>query len=170
MFFDNIKMSHFGPFPELTLHFNPKGVNAIIGPNASGKTQLLGAIAISLFGEGAKANSERTGESTLRLEIRNGQSYETLNTRIEKNKKSRSLKIIRTVDASPQQQVSTGFNQQLLKMLAGIDGPNLFLNREAMSHPISMVDGDIERIDQIFEGDPSLENLRPQIRGNRSPV
>lgn len=69
LFISEIEIRRFGPFESLNLSLQP-GLNVVIGPNESGKTQLTGAILFGLFGgrrAGVKLNAG--AETSSRVEI-----------------------------------------------------------------------------------------------------
>lgn len=51
MHFDSLHIQNFGPISELRLQLASRGINTIFGRNASGKTQIVGAIQFALLGE-----------------------------------------------------------------------------------------------------------------------
>lgn len=107
----DITLKNFRSYAESSFEFED-GVNIIVGPNASGKTNVLEAIHCICFGKGFKGSEQamiRHGEDWLRIESRLGDKERTFTlkrepneTRVKKkitvdNKQSPRLKIGETI-------------------------------------------------------------------------
>lgn len=68
MFIQSIKVKNFGPLRELDIGLRPCGINLISGANATGKTQLLGALIASLVGRKALSLS-KSAEDESSIEV-----------------------------------------------------------------------------------------------------
>lgn len=68
-----LTLSNFGPFRDISVEFSGAGVTAISGPNASGKSQLLGAIVAAIVGRHSiSIDLDGCGPSHIKLELKNG--------------------------------------------------------------------------------------------------
>ena len=87
MYFDSLYIQNFGPISELRLQLAPEGINSIIGCNASGKTQLVGAIQFALLGEMCDVNYYPTGEaatpSIVEVVLADGMYRETIKCQVD---------------------------------------------------------------------------------------
>lgn len=52
MHFTSLALKNFGPFRDIAVDFPPTGVSVISGPNASGKSQLVGNWGVPASGHG----------------------------------------------------------------------------------------------------------------------
>ena len=76
----DITLRNFRSYSEASYEFE-NGVNIIVGPNASGKTNLLEAVHCVCFGKGIRGSDSgmiRHGEDWLRLEARSGDNTRSL--------------------------------------------------------------------------------------------
>ncbi len=78
-----VRITNFGPFGRFNLAFS-SGVNLISGANASGKTQLLGAIALGLHGRKAPVTmlAESPEPASVTLQLTDGERVEHLGSRL----------------------------------------------------------------------------------------
>ena len=83
MFFDNLRAQNFGPFDEINVSFRPDGLNIVYGSNASGKSQLAGAILAALIGKPAlRIEPAGLGPSEVTLTVRDVAHQETIGIQI----------------------------------------------------------------------------------------
>lgn len=75
--FIRLTLTNFGPFREMAVDFQPSGVFVVSGPNASGKSQLLGAAVAAIVGKRAIAlDPTGVGPSNVALELGDGSARE----------------------------------------------------------------------------------------------
>lgn len=78
MYFASVRLKNFGPFRYEEFSFQPYGINWLVGANASGKTQLVGAILGAVVGAPAvDVEPEGPGPTIVELDIREGSQSET---------------------------------------------------------------------------------------------
>lgn len=51
MYVKQVSLSNFGPFSKANFEFSGAAINVVVGANATGKTQLCGAILLRLWGD-----------------------------------------------------------------------------------------------------------------------
>lgn len=79
MYFRRIQLKNFDGFSDFEATFNQNGINAVIGPNGSGKTQLLGSILFSLIGiEGVDYTPSGEKPSCVTLFIEEGKRQQVI--------------------------------------------------------------------------------------------
>ncbi|WP_338708095.1 RNA-binding domain-containing protein [Paenibacillus amylolyticus] len=66
---EKLNIYNFGPFKTFEMNFN-KDITIILGPNASGKTQLLGAIVGVFYGQDSISVNDNTNTEEMRLSLK----------------------------------------------------------------------------------------------------
>ncbi|HEU4557886.1 MAG TPA: RNA-binding domain-containing protein [Longimicrobium sp.] len=140
MYFKRLVATNFGPFEKVDLLLHRLGVNVITGPNASGKTQLKGAIIAAVLGETAlNIDDEGISPSTISLEI--GEDEYTEITKIEISAvPGRRPVITRSVESTPSNSTPRALNLQLLSVLSNPHGPRLFLGDDVLQGELTGAD------------------------------
>ena len=79
MHFEDIYVNNFGPFLKFNITFHPIGINLISGPNASGKTQLIGSMLFALYGlNSIDFYESEKNESEVKLTLHEGIYKQTI--------------------------------------------------------------------------------------------
>lgn len=126
MYFSTLEVKNFGPFPEYKTSFSPNGVNIVVGPNESGKTQLIGAIVFSLLGKSVVDITPMGNlPSEVNLSICEEQITEIINSRYDKN--NPEIQIFKRTSA-PSDSGNMVLANYLRNVLKNHDGPQLLLS------------------------------------------
>ncbi len=146
MFFKSLVLHHFGSYDRFEVAFEA-GINVITGDNATGKTQLIGALFSALIGKPAiRVNSEGIGPSTVRVLIDEDGVVETLTLNVSIDHRG-VPQISRTSSIDgPISLVSP--STRLLSMLSNPDGPQLLLHRD--TEPRALTSSDLNSIDHLL--------------------
>lgn len=130
MYFSSIALRNFGPFGEKTFRFEPLGINWLMGANASGKTQLAGAILAVFIGKPALTIAHGgVGPTQVQLQLQDGAQAETVEL---------------TVTESPTGKIDVVKSQGTLALsviaaMAQGAGQRLLLDDDAPSKPVDDV-------------------------------
>lgn len=144
MFFKNVRAQNFGPFDEIDVSFRPSGLNIVHGPNASGKSQLAGAILAALIGKPAvRIDPAGLGPSIVTLIVSNAAHQEAIGIRayIEP---SEGLAVEHSVEvAEPDRQLGA-LNLDLLSALSDPSGPSVLFRTEEAEDNVRLTAEDLE--------------------------
>lgn len=125
MHFVRLALTNFGPFRDIAIDFPPAGFSVISGPNASGKSQLIGAALAAIVGKRAvEIDPTGTGPSTVRLVLADGKSEETVSLDVTAAAAHRRGATARCEVTHAVTQMS----QQLLDILRRKSGPRVILD------------------------------------------
>lgn len=128
MFFKSLLLHHFGSYDRFELSFDA-GINIITGDNATGKTQLVGALFAALIGKPAiRVNSEGIGPSVVRVLIDEDGVVETLTLNVSVDHRG-AARINRT-SSTDARTSHVSPSTRLLSMLSNPHGPRLLLHRD----------------------------------------
>lgn len=118
MYFTQIRLINFGPFSDAQFDFEPKAINWVIGNNASGKTQMAGAMVAAIVGRPALSlTAGGVGPSSVALTLGEGDARETV-----------SLRVTESSRGSPEVSKTTGpLALQTLATMADSDGQRLMI-------------------------------------------
>ncbi|HDS1515127.1 TPA: putative DNA binding domain-containing protein [Stenotrophomonas maltophilia] len=90
MYFTQIRLINFGPFSDAQFDFEPKAINWVIGNNASGKTQMAGAMVAAIIGRPALSlTAGGVGPSTVALTLGEGDARETVSLRVTESSRGK---------------------------------------------------------------------------------
>lgn len=128
MFFKSLLLHHFGSYDRFELSFDA-GINIITGDNATGKTQLVGALFAALIGKPAiRVNSEGIGPSVVRVLSDEDGVVETLTLNVSVDHRG-AARINRT-SSTDARTSHVSPSTRLLSMLSNPHGPRLLLHRD----------------------------------------
>lgn len=118
MYFKQIRLRNFGPFSDAQFDFEPNAINWIIGNNASGKTQMVGAMLAAIVGKPALSlTAGGAGPSAVVLTLEEGDARETV-----------SLHVTESSRGKPEVSKTTGaLALQTLAAIADSDGQRLMI-------------------------------------------
>jgi hypothetical protein len=144
MHFIRLTLSNFGPFRDITVHFPSSGVFTISGPNASGKSQIIGGVIAAIVGKLAvRVDPKGAGPSCVELVLGDGSTEEIARlvvTGVTTNGDSRSTRAEITHTTTP-------LASTLLTNLKRGESPRLQFGRETRGSRLKTPDLDVfERI------------------------
>ena len=148
MYFSNIKLKNFGPYSDAEFHFEPNTVNWVIGNNATGKTQLAGALVAAIVGRSAIAIAA------------GGTSPSEVEVTITEEETTERASLVITEDQPGKIDVSKRDGPLVLKILAAMNsGQKLLIEPEqfAMSRIVHI--SDIKDIPRDWRNDPLWNEL-----------
>ncbi|MBR8431675.1 putative DNA binding domain-containing protein [Burkholderia cenocepacia] len=129
MFFKSLLLHHFGSYDRFEVAFDA-GINVITGDNATGKTQLIGALFAALIGKPAiRVSSDGIGPSSVRVQIDEDGVIETLTLNVSLDHRG-APQINRTSSIDGHVSLVSP-STRLLSMLSNPHGPRLLLGRDA---------------------------------------
>lgn len=151
MHFTRLSLKNFGPFRDIAVDFPPAGVFVISGPNASGKSQLVGAAIAAIAGKRAIAiDPAGQGPSSVSLELSDEGAEEVASLTVAAIGAGSGKGLARCeLTHSP-----TPMTQALLGLLQRHAGPRLLLGESTRMDRLS------ERDIAVFENAAPLELLR----------
>lgn len=142
MFFNNVKARNFGPFEEIDISFRPDGLNIVHGPNASGKSQLAGAILAALIGKPAvRIEQGGLGPSIVILTVGDTAHQETIGIQAF-TEPDGSPAIERSVEVAEPNRQHGSLYLDLLSALSNPSGPRILLGAEDTDAILSTEDLD----------------------------
>lgn len=144
MHFIRLTLSNFGPFRDLTLDFPSSGVFIISGPNASGKSQVIGGVIAAIVGKLAvRVDPTGVGPSCVELVLGDGSTEEIAGlmvTGVTTNGDSTSTR-------AETMHTTTPLTSTLLTNLKRGESPRLQFGRETRGSRLKTPDLDVfERI------------------------
>ncbi len=127
MRFKQIDIRNFGSFESLNVKFG-LGINIVQGANATGKTQLIGALIAALIGESALVFQEGVhGPSTLELSIEGHDIIEDLTLTVSRSGNGRPI-VNRNSSVEGTNLAPARPSSEMLSALSDPDGPRLLLS------------------------------------------
>lgn len=119
-----LTLKNFGPFRDISVEFPPTGICVIAGPNASGKSQLLGAAVAAIVGPRAVSiDPDGSGPSCVTLALGDGGTEEIASLSIEATSSS-----IATATARPTvRHISTPISSAMLDAFKGTALPRMLI-------------------------------------------
>lgn len=137
MHIKNVSIRNFGPFSDANFAFSDSGISVVLGSNATGKTQLCGAIVAAIVGRSAiHINEGDVGPSKVELTLADGDSLE--------------VATLAVTEASPGEvavsHVPCPLAMQIMATMSDPDGPRLLFSDESMRRNLGSSDlGQIEQ-------------------------
>jgi hypothetical protein len=127
MFFSHVTLRNFGSFELQQLSFSPKGLNIIQGPNASGKSQIKGALLAPLLGPTAlKIDRGGVGPAEVRVSLQEHDNKEALYLTVALNEQGDS--VVKHGAGTPGAHLQRGPLAKLLRRaISAYRGPKLLL-------------------------------------------
>lgn len=140
MFIRKVSARNFGPFESIVVEFRPTGLNVIQGRNASGKTQLAGAILSSIVGRAA-LRLDQSGISPCSAIVVLGEEdfTETVSLIISSDQSNRPSVKQSVVSETPDK-TARHLNIRLLSAISDTDGPSFLLDFESGKMELSASD------------------------------
>lgn len=130
MHFNEIVLRNFGSFEDLTVSFRP-GLNVIEGQNATGKTQIVGAIIAAIVGKSALSIDEQgSGPSSLALALRGDKIRETVDLTVSIDSQGRPI-VDQKTSAEKANSREAFPSSEILLALSDPAGPQPLLNYDS---------------------------------------
>jgi len=128
MYFENIYLNNFGSLSNLNIDFKEKGLNVIYGNNESSKTQLIGAILLSIFGMDVINTQESSKvECHVKLTIKDGEYLQIIENRFYLNGLGK-LKRDYIINLCNLDKNELYLNEELKKSIIDLRNPSLIHN------------------------------------------
>jgi len=168
MFIDTLCIRNFGPISELDIQFAPKGINVVFGGNASGKTQIVGAIQFALLGEMCDVNyfpadaaaapsvvelvlADQEHKEAIRCEVNLSGSINDLAIQLNR---TLNYALVSSSTSSWSESEPVMLHKRLLSLLKDSDSPTLVAPWEHLqTFPLSF---DLNTLDTFVAEDDSL--------------
>ncbi|CAB3963807.1 DNA replication and repair protein RecF [Burkholderia aenigmatica] len=139
MYIDNVSIKNFGPFSAAGFAFSGRSVTFVVGGNASGKTQLCGAIVAAIVGRSAiRVREGATGPSHVTVTLIEDDLTEVSTLSVSADSRGQIA-----VSHAP-----CPLAMRILTTMSDPDGPCLLLAEESMGR--SLVKGDWEVIERLL--------------------
>ncbi|MCA8088890.1 ATP-binding protein [Burkholderia cenocepacia] len=146
MYFTQIRLRNFGPFSDAQFEFEPNAINWVIGNNASGKTQMAGAMLAAIVGKPALSlTAGGVGPSTVALTLGEGDATETVSLQVtesswgkpevSKTTGALALQTLAAMADSEGQRLMIGHVRETDLETLDFDEVGALLPRELTSHP-----------------------------------
>jgi len=146
MYFTQIRLRNFGPFSDAQFDFEPNAINWIIGNNASGKTQMAGAMLAAIVGRPALSlTAGGVGPSTVALTLGEGDARETVSLHVTESSRGKpevskttgalALQALAAMADSEGQRLMIGHLRETDLETLDFDEAETLLSRELTSHP-----------------------------------
>jgi energy-coupling factor transporter ATP-binding protein EcfA2 len=140
MYIREVIATNFGPFENIKVEFRATGLNIIEGSNASGKTQLAGAILAAIIGRSA-LRIDQNGKSPSSIAVVLAEQGYTESVSVVATSGSvKNVEVIQNVDSVPLGAPKRNLNIGLLAAISDIYSPNLFLDFRAGNNEITATD------------------------------
>ena len=168
MFIGSLQLENFGPFDRLKVDFRQSGVNAILGPNVSGKSQIAGSIVAALVGRRALGvDSGGSGNSFIELMIAEGEQKENHLLEIQVNPTGKFV-CHQRVTSSTEGQAEGVLGSMLKQGFGANDGPRSLLMRESSAQQLRPEEFSLLERAPVFERLSSFvqEELRRSADGD----
>ncbi|MGC5802690.1 RNA-binding domain-containing protein [Ralstonia pseudosolanacearum] len=139
-------LHHFGSYDRFEVAFDA-GINVITGDNATGKTQLVGALFAALIGKPAiHVNLEGIGPSVVRILIDEDGVVETLTLNVSLDRRG-TPRINRTSSTDGRISIVSP-STHLLSMLSNPNGPHLLLRQDTELR--TLTSSDLKSLGQLL--------------------
>ncbi|MFM0500255.1 RNA-binding domain-containing protein [Paraburkholderia caffeinilytica] len=146
MYFTQIRLRNFGPFSDAQFDFEPNAINWVIGNNASGKTQMAGAMLAAIVGKPALSlTAGGVGPSTVALTLGEGDARETVSLQVTESSRGKpevskttgalALQTLAAMADSEGQRLMIGHVRETDLETLDFDEVGALLPRELTSHP-----------------------------------
>lgn len=140
MYISEILAEKFGPFGSIKVVFRPTGLSIVSGENATGKSQLSGAILAAIVGRSAlRLDTSGLSPSSISLTLVNGDYKEHISLGVEMSS-SKSPKVTRNTQTTPRNAVKQELALTLLATIADPNSPSLLLDFGIPREPPSASD------------------------------
>lgn len=155
MYVKQVSLSNFGPFAKASFEFSGSAINIVVGANATGKTQLCGAIIAAIVGRPAiQIREGATGPSEVSVTLMEGSSAEITTICVTENFPGR-------VSVS-QEPCSLGI--QILATMSSPYGARLVLAEGGDSH--DLINDDLKLIESSLPESVKNHGRWLQMRNN----
>lgn len=151
MYFTQVKLKNFGPFPNAEFHFQPHAVNWLVGNNGAGKSQMAGAIIAAILGKPVLSITDGgIGPSMVEVTMENDEKVESAVLLIGENS-SDKINVSKTTGA---------LTLQVLATMSESDGPRLLIGNERALEIDSSQFRDMEKfLPSTITGHPLWEDF-----------
>lgn len=162
MYIRKVSARNFGPFESIDVEFRPTGLNVIQGRNASGKTQLGGAILSSIVGRAALRLDQRGVSPCSAIVVLGEEDYtETVSVKITSDQ-TKNPSVKQSVESGSSDKPARHLNLRLLSAISDTNGPSFLLDFE--SEKIELSASDIQQLDSLIpkhlQSSPCWKELR----------
>ncbi|WP_081069082.1 ATP-binding protein [Burkholderia multivorans] len=146
MYFTQIRLRNFGPFSDAQFDFEPNAINWVIGNNASGKTQMAGAMLAAIVRTPALSlTAGGVGPSTVVLTLGEGDARETVSLQVAESSRGKpevskttgalALQTLAAMAESEGQRLMIGHVGETVPETLDFDEVGELLPRELTNHP-----------------------------------
>lgn len=140
MYIKEAAASHFGPFENIKVDFRETGLNVIEGFNASGKTQLAGAILAAIIGRSA-IRLDQGGKSPSSVAVVLAeQDYTERVSVVATASSDRSTKVVQKIEYVPHKAPKRQLSLGLLSAISDVNSPSFFLDFESKNGQLTAAD------------------------------
>jgi hypothetical protein len=154
MYASKVSVENFGPFPEADFAFSEEGINLVVGNNATGKTQLCGAIIAAIVGPSALEIREGcNGPSSVAVELVEESTVEVSSITVSQPKG----KVVVSHAACP-------LAIKIMATMSDPCGPSLLLSEETLDR--RSVEVEVELLEQFVPAKLKQSELWMQIAKN----